>query len=149
MKRFGEFAISVTLSYMLLTYEAFIVNIFFNRLAEMTKATSVVRSLKLRHVHRPRLVLGWVTTREERVLWIWVRSSNWDLNMWLIVYIADIDTDIKWINKLFKRRSKSEYLYTFRCYHDITILKLHLIYVMPWRALLYSLISGINTPHIG
>jgi len=31
----------------------------------------------VRHALRPRLVLGWVTTREDRALWIWIRWSVW------------------------------------------------------------------------
>jgi hypothetical protein len=29
---------------------------------------------------RPRLLLGWVTAKESRALWTWVRSSVWTLN---------------------------------------------------------------------
>jgi len=59
-----------------------------------TKASSVCQ-FTLVTVRRPRLVLGLVTTREDRALWTWVRSSAW-----LTIYVCKcylVDTDVKWI----------------------------------------------------
>jgi len=46
------------------------------RLQVTTKASSLARSLKL-SMRRPRLVLGWVTAREDWALWPCIRSSVW------------------------------------------------------------------------
>jgi len=73
------------------------------RLTVATKATSsVARWLKLSHIDL-QLVLGWVTVREDRVLWTCV---GLDLICDLTKYVNDrlhsrhlADTDVKWIKK--------------------------------------------------
>jgi len=64
-------------------------------------ARSVARSRKLHGIRRSRLVLGWVTTVEDRALWSWVRrfvgvnSSRWPT----VCTAAVLPTckDVKWI----------------------------------------------------
>jgi len=47
---------------------------------------------------RPWLVLGWVTTREDRALWTWVSRRGLKSVTDLLYSRYRADTDIKWIN---------------------------------------------------
>jgi len=61
------------------------------------------------HVHwsyarRPRLVLGWVTVREDQALWTCIRSSVWTLICADCLYSRHRDdTEVKWIKVILLR----------------------------------------------
>jgi len=75
------------------------------RLTVATKHSAVARTLKLKQ-RRPRLVLEWVTVRENRALWTWVRSSVWTL-ICNLYSRHRTGTEVKWIKP-------NTYLFTAR-----------------------------------